>query len=113
MKVAVSSTGKTIESNVDKVFARCPYFIIADVSPNEEIIVWNFVKNLSAQRMGGAGISAAQEVVEKDVKIVITGNVGPRALQVLKQFKIKIYIGKGKIIDVLNELSKGKLEEFK
>jgi len=108
MKVAISSTGKDINSNVDSVFGRCPYFVIAEIE-NKKIIRIESVKNISAGQMGGAGISAAQSVAEKNVNVVITGNVGPRALDVLKQFNIEVYSGTGLVKEVLQNFIEGKL----
>ena len=111
MKIAVSSTGKDINSNVDIVFGRCPFFIIAEVE-DKKITRVEAIKNISAEKMGGAGISAAQTVVEKGVKAVITGNVGPRALDVLKQFKVEIYNGSGSIKEILQNFINGKLKKL-
>jgi predicted Fe-Mo cluster-binding NifX family protein len=31
MKIAISSTGNTIESEIDSRFGRCPYFLILEI----------------------------------------------------------------------------------
>jgi predicted Fe-Mo cluster-binding NifX family protein len=111
MKIAVSSTGKSIESNVSDVFGRCPYFIIAEIK-NQKIEKTEAIKNESTDQTSGAGISTAQLMAEKDVNAVITGNVGPRALDVLKQFNIEIYFGEGTTKDVLREFIYGKLKKI-
>jgi len=111
MKIAVSSTDKNIESNVSDVFGRCPYFIIAEIE-HQKIEKTEAIKNESMDQTSGAGISAAQLMAEKDVNAVITGNVGPRALDVLKQFSIEIYSGEGAIKEVLQEFIDGKLKKI-
>jgi len=111
MKIAISSTGKGINNNVDGVFGRCPYFIVAKVE-DKKIVKIEAIKNISAQKLDGAGISAAQAVVEKGVDVVITGNVGPRALDVLKQFNVKVYNGSGSIKEVLQKFLHNKLEKI-
>jgi len=111
MKIAISSTDKGIESNVSDVFGRCPYFIIAEIE-NQKIEKTEVIKNESINQTGGAGISAAQLMAEKNVNAVITENVGPRALDVLKQFSIEIYFGKGAIKEALQEFIDGKLEKI-
>jgi predicted Fe-Mo cluster-binding NifX family protein len=35
MKIAVSSTGQTLESAVEARFGRCPYFLIVDPATME------------------------------------------------------------------------------
>ena len=110
MKIAISSTGKNLNSNVSDVFGRSPYFIIAEIE-NKKIGKVEAIQNISVKQMGGVGISVAQMVAEKDATIVITGNVGPRAVDVLKQFNIEIYAGNGLIKEVLQEFIDGKLEK--
>lgn len=110
MKIAISSTGKNLTDNVSEIFARCPYFIIAEVE-NGKIQKTEVMENKIADQLGQAGISAAQQMAEKDVKTVITKNVGPRALDVLKQFNIEIYHGDGTIEKVLQEFIDGKLKK--
>jgi len=111
MKIAISSTGKNLDSNVSDVFGRSPYFIIVEIE-NKKIIKVEAIQNISVKQMGGVGISVAQMVAEKDATIVITGNVGPRAMDVLKQFNIEIYAGNGLIEEVLQEFIDGKLEKI-
>ena len=62
--------------------------------------------------MGGAGVSSAQLIVEKCVDVVITKNMGPRAMDVLKQFNIEVYFGDGVIKDVLQFFIDGKLKKI-
>ena len=111
VKIAVSSTEKHFNGKVSDVFARCPYFVIAEIE-NQEIKKFEAIKNESENQMGGAGISAAQLMAEKNVNTVITKNMGPRALDVLKQFNIAIYYGDGAIKEVLREFIDGKLEKM-
>jgi predicted Fe-Mo cluster-binding NifX family protein len=112
MKIAVSSTGKSLESNVSDIFARCPYFIIVEIE-NGKIQKVETIENKNANQLGQAGISVAKFLAEKNVKAVITGNVGPRAFDVLKQFNIEIYQGEGKVKEVIEKFIEGKLEKFK
>jgi len=111
MKIAISSTGKELTDNVSEVFARCPYFVIAEVEGGK-IQKTEVIENKIANQLGQAGISAAQQMAEKDIKVVITKNVGPRALEVLNQFKIDIYTGDGMIEKVLQEFVEGKLKKM-
>jgi len=111
MKIAVSSTGKSLESNVSDIFARCPYFIIAEIE-NQKIDKTEIIENKSTNQISEAGIFAAQLMAEKNVNAVITGNVGPRAFDVLQQFNIEVYQGEGKVKEVIEKFIEGKLEKF-
>jgi predicted Fe-Mo cluster-binding NifX family protein len=111
MKVAVSSIGRNLESKVSTVFGRCPYFIIADIE-GKKIQRTEAVENMSAGQKGGAGISAAREIAERGAKAVITGNLGPRASDVLRQFRIEAYMGGGSVKESLEKFMAGKLEKL-
>ncbi|MDD2730980.1 MAG: NifB/NifX family molybdenum-iron cluster-binding protein [Candidatus Portnoybacteria bacterium] len=111
MKVAVSSVGGNIESDVSNVFGRCPYFVIAEIKDGK-VEKTEAIKNESVDQNSGAGVSTAQLMAENDVNAVITGNVGPRAMDVLKQFNIEIYSGKGTVKSVLQDFIGQKLEKI-
>ncbi len=111
MKIAISSTGKRIEDNVDVRFGRCPYFLIVEIE-DKKIKNIKAVENTAAMQAGGAGITAAQIVANERVEAVITVNTGPRAFDVFAQLGIKVYQGQGKIKDVVQQFVDGKLTEI-
>lgn len=105
MKIAISATGTTLDSEVDPRFGRCQYFIIAD----SETLQFEAVENTSAVASGGAGISAAQMVASKGVKAVLTGNCGPNAYQVLSSAGIEVVTSvSGKVKDAIEAYKQGK-----
>jgi predicted Fe-Mo cluster-binding NifX family protein len=108
MKVAISSTGPTLEADVDPRFGRCQYFIVADT----ETMEFEAINNTSATAAGGAGISAAQMIVKKGVEAVLTGNCGPNAHQVLSPAGIKVITGvSGKVKDAIEDYRAGRFKE--
>jgi len=111
MKIAISSTGKTLEEEIDPRFGRCAYFLIVNIE-NKEIKEVKAIENTAKAQSGGAGITAGEIVANQDVKAIITTNLGPRAFEIFDQFKIKVYSGQGKIKDVVNEFIKGNLKEL-
>ena len=110
MKIAISSKGKDINNNLSEVFGRCPYFLIVEID-DKKIKGFEAIKNLSINQTSGAGISAAQMVAGKNVSVVITGAVGPRALDVLKQFNIQVYNGTGLVREAVQKFIEGKLKK--
>jgi predicted Fe-Mo cluster-binding NifX family protein len=112
MKIAISSTGKDLNSMVDEVFGRCSYFLIVEIDKNEVREV-ETIENININQQSSAGISVAQMIASKNVGAVITGNVGPRALDVLKQFNILVYKGTGLISEVIKQFTEGILKETK
>ncbi len=111
MKIAISSTGKNLESEIDARFGRCPYFLIAEVD-DKEIKRVKAIENTAAGQTGGAAITATEIVANEKVNIVITTNVGPKTFSVFRQFGIKIYQGQGKIKEVIQQFIEGKLTEI-
>jgi len=111
MKIAISSTGKTLESNVDARFGRCNYFLIVEIE-NNEIKDFKAIENTAKAQMGGAGITAGEIVAKQKVDAIITVNLGPRAFSVFEQFKIKIYQGEGKIKKAVQDFLDGNLKEL-
>lgn len=111
MKIAISSTGKTLESDVDARFGRCSYFLIVEIEKNK-IKDFKAIENTAKAQMGGAGITAGEIVANQKVNAIITVNLGPRAFSVFGQFKIKIYQGEGKIKKVVQDFIDNKLKEL-
>lgn len=84
MKIAIASTGKTIDSEINPVAGRTPYFLIFE---NKELI--EVIKNPFAVGGGGAGFSVAKMLSDKNVNVVIAGHFGANMLSALKEKNIK------------------------
>lgn len=107
MKVAISSTGPDLKGNVDPRFGRCAYFIFYDTDTGD----WEAVPNGNREAAGGAGIRTAQSVVDRGVEAVVTGNIGPNAMQVLSG-QVNVYTGFfGTIEEALQALKAGGLSD--
>ena len=109
MKIAITSSGENLENEIDLRFGRAKGFIIYDLENNSFEFIDN-VQNLEATQ--GAGIQAAQNVVNKDVDAVITGHCGPKAFKVLSTSDVKVYtVSEGKISEVIEKFKNGELQE--
>jgi len=89
MKIAVTSTGPTLDDNVEARFGRCPYFLIIDTDSMQ----YEAIENPNIALGGGAGIQSAQLMSEKGVTTVLTGNCGPNAFNVFGQAGIQVIVG--------------------
>lgn len=86
-KVAITSEGPTLEDRVDPRFGRAAGFIVVDT----ETMAHEYIDNGSSQAMShGAGIQAAENVVQSGAAVVLTGYVGPKAFDALNAVGIKI-----------------------
>lgn len=109
MKIAVSTTGGDFGSQMDLRFGRAASFIFVETQTME----FEAIANPGASSSGGAGISAAQMVAEKDAKAVITGNVGPNAMNVLKAAGIEIFRGSAvSVKENVEAFKKGTLDKI-
>lgn len=108
MKVAITSQTKGIDSTIDERFGRCNFFIIVE----PESMKCEIISNEANASAGGAGIKAAQELINKKVDAVITGNIGPNAFDMLRQVGIKIFRASGSIKEAIGKFRGGKLEEI-
>ena len=108
MKIAVTSTGKTLDSQVDPRFGRAACFIIIDT----ETMDFSAIENESVAAAGGAGISSAKTVIDAGAQAVITGNCGPNAERTLTAAGIKLYVGvTGTVAEAVELFKNGKLTE--
>jgi len=108
MKICVTSTGNSLEAQIDPRFGRCSYFVIVD----SETMQFEAVPNMAASASGGAGIQAAQTVANKGVKLLITGNVGPKAFQALASASIEVATGAfGTVREAVEKYKRGELSK--
>ncbi len=107
MKIAISAKGKTLSAEIDPRFGRAAFFILVDPETMHYAVVEN-KQNLQLPQ--GAGIQAAQTVVEHGAKIVLTGNCGPKAFTVLKATGIQVAVGvSGLVQEAVNQFKQGKI----
>ncbi len=110
MKIAISSTGEVLDSQVDARFGRCSYFVIAEINEESgEIKKTEVVANNSVQQSRGAGTATSEFIGNQKVDAVITGNIGPNSASVMQQLGIDVYQGQGEIKKVLQQFIDKKL----
>ena len=80
MKIAVSSQGEHLDAPASPVFGRCPLYLFVET----ETMEFEAVPNPAMSQGGGAGIQAAQFVVNQGAEAVLSGNLGPNAFDVLQ-----------------------------
>ncbi len=100
MKICITSVGKDLHSDIDPRFGRCSYFIFYD----RENKKYEATENSWKEASGGAGIQAAQFVIQKGAKKLFTGRVGTNAEMVLKKAGIEIIEAIGKVDDIIKNL---------
>ncbi|MGD0919262.1 MAG: NifB/NifX family molybdenum-iron cluster-binding protein [Thermodesulfobacteriota bacterium] len=108
MKIAISSSGKDLDSQIDPRFGRCQYFIFID----SETMKFEVSENEGLMASGGAGVQAAQLIAQRGATALITGNLGPNAASALSASGIKVYLVPGGMVkDVIEGYRAGSLRE--
>ena len=107
MKICITSQGDNLDAQIDPRFGRCQYFIIVDTETQE----FEAIENPSISTMGGAGVQSGQLVASKNVKAVLTGNVGPNAFQALQAAGVDVITDvSGRIKETIEKYKKGEIK---
>lgn len=109
MKIAIPVNNNAIDSGVCISFGRAPYFMIYDNATSE----YTFLENTAAENQGGAGIKAAQIVVDSKAEVLLTPRAGENAAKVIEAANITMYHTiDGSIQDNLDAFQKGTLAKL-
>ncbi|MEJ2285825.1 MAG: NifB/NifX family molybdenum-iron cluster-binding protein [Desulfobacterales bacterium] len=108
MKLAITSTGRELDSNLDSRFGRAAYFIVVDLDTMAFEVVENSQKLDFPQ---GAGIQAGKTIADHRVDVLITGHRAPKAFKVLQKAGVEVMTGSGgRVIDAIAQFVHGELE---
>lgn len=87
MIIAVPVDEKNKLTTVCVSFGRAPYFIVHNTENGKT----EYLRNTAADMQSGAGISAAQFVVDSGADVLLTVRCGQNAAEVLNAAGVKIY----------------------
>lgn len=106
MKLIIPVESKSLDEPVCPSFGRTSYFLLFD-SENGE---YSFLDNCAAASQGGAGIKAAQMLVDSGATVLITYRCGENAADVLKAANIQMFKAEyGSAKDNIEKFAEGKL----
>ncbi len=107
MKIAIPVDDVSMDTNICVSFGRAPYFLIYDTESGHSV----FLDNSAAASQGGAGIKAAQLIVDSQVEALLTPRCGENAAEVFHAANIKIYQVKDRLLEYnIQAFENGKLE---
>lgn len=104
MKIAITSSGNTLESLIDQRFGRCACFAIYDT----ETKAMEFLPNPNQDAENGAGPASVQLIASRNVGKVVAGEFGAKIKPMLDSLKIQMIVVRDReknireIIDMLN-----------
>lgn len=109
MKIALTTTGDTLDADLDPRFGRASRFLIYDCEQENWVTIDNN-QNLNAAQ--GAGIQAATTLCKTGATVLITGHCGPKAFKVLTAAGVTIYPCKAKTLtEALEQFNNQELTE--
>jgi predicted Fe-Mo cluster-binding NifX family protein len=108
MRIAITATGKDVDSQVDPRFGRAQFILILDESGTIVEALDNS-QNLNAMR--GAGIQTAKILADRKVNVLMTGYCGPNAFTTLKAAGIRVGIEQsGTVKDTLGRFNRNEVK---
>lgn len=87
MIVIISAQQPGLDSPVEYRFGRSTWLIRVDTKSNQ----WKAFPNPGASQSGGAGVAAAQFVIDQKAESVISGDFGPNAASAFRAAHISMH----------------------
>jgi len=87
MRIVISANGADLDAPTSPIFGRCSTFVFVDT----ETLAYEALPNPALDAAGGAGIQAAQAVLERGAEAVIAGSLGPNAFRVIQAAGVPAY----------------------
>lgn len=103
MKVAITSTGDSLDSKLDERFGRCSYFVVYDTDSKST----EFIPNPNKEAENGAGPASVQVVASRNVSKIVSGEFGMKIKSLVDSLQIQMIVVKEpktirEIIQMLN-----------
>lgn len=107
LRLAVTATGPGLSSALDSRFGRARYLVIVDLPERSVYTVENSAGMDAAQ---GAGVQAAQVVIDSGATGLLTGHCGPKAYRALQAAGIDVLLTDEKTVaEALDQYEAGGL----
>ncbi len=101
MKILLTSSKASVETDLDPRFGRAPYFVIFDLETSQ----WQAHPNTACEAAEGAGVHAAGLAIRLGAQAVVTGHCGPKAMAILQKAGVRIYSGySGSFTPILEQI---------
>jgi len=107
VKVAVTSKGPDLASQVDLCFGRASCFVLVDTESGKTSVRSNLGSRRTAH---AAGIQAAGALIGMGVDAVITGRIGPKAFGTFQAAQVEVYaVTSATVNEVIEKLQSARL----
>jgi predicted Fe-Mo cluster-binding NifX family protein/DNA-binding PadR family transcriptional regulator len=106
MRVVIPANGADLDAPTSPVFGRSPMFILVD----PQTLDFEALPNPALDAPGGAGVQAAQTILQQGVEAVIAPSLGPNAFRVVQAAGIPAYRMEGATVrEVVEAYNAGEL----
>ncbi len=107
MRIVIpTNSGADLDAPCSPIFGRSPTFVFVDT----ETLEFKAVPNPAVGAMGGAGVQAAQFVLQQGAEAVISNNLGPNAFRVIQAAGVPMYQTSGTTVrDAVAAFNAGEL----
>ncbi|MEJ2078944.1 MAG: NifB/NifX family molybdenum-iron cluster-binding protein [Acidobacteriota bacterium] len=107
MKIAFTSSGKSLSAPLEGRFGRAPKIIVFDTETESTEVLDNRAGTEAAQ---GAGTQTAEKLARLGAERVVTGHCGPKAFRVLQAAGIQVFTSESTTVaEALHALQSGRL----
>jgi predicted Fe-Mo cluster-binding NifX family protein len=105
MRIAITSTGPSLDSDLDPRFGRAQHILIVD---QDGALIEAVDNSQRVNALSGAGIQTGKLLADKKVDVLLTGNCGPNAFKALQAAGIKVAVEQcGTVKEALERFNKG------
>lgn len=109
MKIAIPVNEKNDNPHISNIFGRSKYFLIHNTDEN----LTTFIENEGIDAQGGAGIKAAQNIIDIKVNVLIANQLGENAIEVLNNSNILLFKPKNEFaLENISKLLNNELEKY-
>jgi predicted Fe-Mo cluster-binding NifX family protein len=103
MKIAITSTGDSLDSVLDERFGLCSYFVVYDTESKS----MEFIPNPNKEAENGAGPASVQVIASRNVSKIVSGEFGMKIKSLVDSLQIQMIVVKEpktirEIIQMLN-----------
>jgi len=86
VRIAIPSTGERLTSLISETLGRAPFIIIYDNNTGE----YESCENPGFKVQDGSGLKATDIILQNDVSVLLTREVGRKAYSILQKEHVKI-----------------------
>ena len=88
MKIVIPANGVDLDAPTSPVFGRCETFVFVD----SDTLEVEAVSNPGKDARGGAGVQAAQLILDRGAEAVAARRLGPNAFNAIQSAGVRVYV---------------------